>query len=261
MRIAQQPCMLWMCREQAPLEELICGTAYYCAPEVWVNDYGPKVDVWAAGVVLYLALHGIFPFYDRDPSALEGLICKPQVRPSFRPVCAKECPQYQVSEEAHMCLQLLLTKEYTRRPSATSASAEPWLRDAAKRAQRSRSSSMRQQPPSFGAGINTPEGKDDYVVPGPVRAKAARAAARPPVDRQREQGRTAALEALKARASQDAVAAFARRRGPHSPATGESDRVCADRSAGAGNFSIPDQADTSMSGSDLDDGPVACTCK
>lgn len=47
---------------QPPLEHLVCGTAYYCAPEavvvetlssskqVWFHDYSPSVDVWAAGV-------------------------------------------------------------------------------------------------------------------------------------------------------------------------------------------------------------------
>mmetsp|Transcript_117783 Transcript_117783/g.333880 ORF Transcript_117783/g.333880 Transcript_117783/m.333880 type:complete len:369 (-) Transcript_117783:194-1300(-) len=129
-RLETQPCLFKMCQE-APLEELICGTAAYCAPEVWANDYGPKVDVWAAGVLLYLALLGVFPFNHKDPCALEAMICNPDRVPSFQPVCAKECPAYRVSPPAHNCLSKLLEKDKDTRPCAAAALAttESWLHD------------------------------------------------------------------------------------------------------------------------------------
>lgn len=41
------------------------GTPEYMAPEVWNERYGPEVDVWSAGVVLYIAMSGVPPFWPR----------------------------------------------------------------------------------------------------------------------------------------------------------------------------------------------------
>jgi serine/threonine protein kinase len=213
MRLERSPCIFSMCTDQeVPFEELVCGTAYYCAPEVWVNDYGPKVDIWAAGVVLYLALLGTFPFYDNDADLLEAMICSTDTEPSYKPNCEKECPAYRVSVQARQCLEALLVKEEDARPSSAAALQQPWLLHS-KCAQVDTAS-----PSSAFASFRTggalagrqasapallcearPLEAGDQIIPFAVRSKAGRAAARPPVDAAMEQSRTSALEALKAR--------------------------------------------------------------
>jgi len=194
--------MFKMCQQEAPLEQLICGTAYYCAPEVWFNDYSPSVDVWAAGVVLYLALFGSFPFYDKDPNTLEVLICAEDKEPAYRPVNAQDHPAYQVSSLAIDCLKQLLSKAQEDRPDATAALQLDWL-DAPKRFHEGSpewwlmSSSASKGAGSVG-GVQL-LGSWDQVIPPSVRAKAGRSAMPPAVEAVKEQRRTQALEEMKMR--------------------------------------------------------------
>jgi serine/threonine protein kinase len=56
---------------------MVCGTPTYVAPEILEETgYGLKVDIWAAGVILYIMLCGFPPFRspDKDQDELFDLI-------------------------------------------------------------------------------------------------------------------------------------------------------------------------------------------
>jgi len=54
-----------------------CGTPGYVAPEILKSEaYGPAVDVWSIGVILYILLCGFPPFYDETAAGLYDQIKK-----------------------------------------------------------------------------------------------------------------------------------------------------------------------------------------
>lgn len=54
-----------------------CGTPLYIAPEIMNGKkYGPKVDIWSFGVMMFEILMGFTPFSGRSIEDLENRINK-----------------------------------------------------------------------------------------------------------------------------------------------------------------------------------------
>jgi calcium/calmodulin-dependent protein kinase I len=100
-----------------------CGTPGYVAPEVLEQNargYGPEVDAWSLGVILYILLCGFPPFYDESNAVLFQLIKKGSYTfPS---------PYWDdVSESAKDLVHKLLTVDPKKRATVKDVLSHPWV--------------------------------------------------------------------------------------------------------------------------------------
>lgn len=107
--------------------QTICGTWAYAAPEVR-NDpvgYGPKVDVWSMGVILYVLLVAFHPFDPRGNLSEDELWHRIENGMfDFREKAWKN-----ISEEAKDLIDRMLVIDPKKRLSAAEVLAHPWLCD------------------------------------------------------------------------------------------------------------------------------------
>uniref|UniRef100_A0A0D9VME9 Protein kinase domain-containing protein n=1 Tax=Leersia perrieri TaxID=77586 RepID=A0A0D9VME9_9ORYZ len=99
----------------------LVGTPYYVAPEVVAGrDYGEKVDVWSAGVVLYVMLSGTLPFYGATAGEVFDSVLRANLR--FPPRAFAS-----VSPEAKDLIRRMLCRDVSRRFSADQVLRHPWI--------------------------------------------------------------------------------------------------------------------------------------
>ncbi|XP_022146428.1 phosphoenolpyruvate carboxylase kinase 1-like [Momordica charantia] len=99
----------------------VVGTPYYVAPEVLAGkDYGEKVDVWSAGVVLYVMLAGFPPFHGESVAEIFHAVLRANLRFPSRVF-------HSVSPAAKDLLRKMLCKDVFRRFSAEQVLRHPWI--------------------------------------------------------------------------------------------------------------------------------------
>jgi len=98
-----------------------CGTLYYAAPEVLsTNSYGPKIDYWSLGVVMYVLLVGYLPFYHDNRSKTIELIRRGRVHFDMN-------DWGNISSEARDLIRHLLTVDPKKRYDHAQISSHTWL--------------------------------------------------------------------------------------------------------------------------------------
>nr|ABO65213.1 phosphoenolpyruvate carboxylase kinase [Kalanchoe pinnata] len=99
----------------------LVGTPYYVAPEVVSGrEYTEKVDVWSCGVILYIMLAGIPPFYGESATEIFQAVLRGNLRFPTRPF-------HSVSPAAKDLLKKMLCKDVSRRLSADQVLRHPWM--------------------------------------------------------------------------------------------------------------------------------------
>ncbi|XP_015897254.1 calcium-dependent protein kinase 13 isoform X1 [Ziziphus jujuba] len=103
----------------------IVGSPYYMAPEVLKRNYGPEIDIWSAGVILYILLCGVPPFWAESEQGVAQAILRGLI--DF-----KRDPWPNISDSAKSLVRQMLEPDPKLRLTAKQVLEHPWLQNAKK---------------------------------------------------------------------------------------------------------------------------------
>ncbi|RDX94343.1 Calcium-dependent protein kinase 20, partial [Mucuna pruriens] len=101
----------------------VVGSPYYVAPEVLRKHYGPECDVWSAGVIIYILLSGVPPFWDETEQGIFEQVLKGELDFMSEPWPS-------ISESAKDLVRRMLIRDPKKRMTAHEVlylSGHPWV--------------------------------------------------------------------------------------------------------------------------------------
>ncbi|KAK2385187.1 calcium-dependent protein kinase [Trifolium repens] len=99
----------------------LVGSAYYVAPEVLRRSYGPETDIWSAGIILYILLSGVPPFWAENEKGIFDAILRGHI--DFA-----SDPWPSISSSAKDLVKKMLRDDPKERLSAVEVLNHPWMR-------------------------------------------------------------------------------------------------------------------------------------
>ncbi|KAH9651766.1 calcium dependent protein kinase8 [Citrus sinensis] len=109
--------------EEGQVYRDIVGSGFYIAPEVLRRRYGKEIDIWSAGVILYILLSGVPPFWAETKKGTYDAILQGEI--DF-----DTDPWPSISSTAKDLVRRMLTKDPKRRITAAQVLEHPWLRES-----------------------------------------------------------------------------------------------------------------------------------
>ncbi|XP_009627412.1 calcium-dependent protein kinase 17-like [Nicotiana tomentosiformis] len=100
----------------------IVGSAYYIAPEVLKRRYGPEVDIWSIGVMLYILLCGVPPFWAENENGIFNAILRGHIDFSSDPWPS-------ISGGAKDLVRKMLTIDPRQRLTAMQVLNHSWIKE------------------------------------------------------------------------------------------------------------------------------------
>ncbi|KAI3864635.1 hypothetical protein MKX03_009155 [Papaver bracteatum] len=98
----------------------VVGSPYYVAPEVLCKHYGPEADVWTAGVILYILLSGVPPFWAETQQGIFDAVLKGEI--DF-----DSDPWPVISDSAKDLIRKMLCSKPSDRLTAHQVLCHPWI--------------------------------------------------------------------------------------------------------------------------------------
>lgn len=98
----------------------VVGSPYYVAPEVLKKRYGPESDVWSAGVIIYILLSGVPPFWAENENGIFEEVLKGNL--DF-----ESDPWPSISSSAKDLVRRMLVRDPKRRLTAHEVLCHPWV--------------------------------------------------------------------------------------------------------------------------------------
>ncbi|KAL1311961.1 hypothetical protein AAHE18_16G003200 [Arachis hypogaea] len=108
--------------EEDKVYKEIVGSAYYVAPEVLKRNYGKEIDVWSAGVILYILLSGVPPFWGENEKQIFDAILEGKLD-------LESAPWPSISAAAKDLIRKMLAYEPKKRITASAALEHPWMKE------------------------------------------------------------------------------------------------------------------------------------